>query len=181
MVPLTDFAASALAEARERFVAASTSSFLVVEKYAADQAAADSPATMKTTSVQLKANLVDPPERFVVPIVKASGLPPEAEKTLAARFVSLGRTSNNDIVLTSPFVSKTHLLFRPDTAGQISCYDTGSTNGTTFNGARLKPNEGVPLKNGDELLLSGVILATYFTPGGLYDYLGVLMPKKKAK
>lgn len=172
MEPIAQFTTRALAVARPEFVLKNPHSFLIIQQKPGDSGIPE----QKTTAVRAAASREEMAEKSVVPIAKAEGKASAASPT--GKFISLGRTQNNDIVLSSPYISKTHLLFKPVVPGRVFCYDAGSTNGTTLNGTRLQPNAPATLKDGDELLLSGVVLATYFTAGGIYDYLGLLSGKR---
>jgi pSer/pThr/pTyr-binding forkhead associated (FHA) protein len=72
--------------------------------------------------------------------------------------VSLGRDDRNQIALDVNAVSSRHCEFlRADATGGYRLVDLGSTNGTRVNGQRIMSAEGVPLKNGDRILLAETI------------------------
>lgn len=60
--------------------------------------------------------------------------------------LSIGRSSDNDLILRDPFVSKKHLIITKD-EDQYFIEDTGSSNGTYVNKQRLV--DAVKLNNGD--------------------------------
>jgi len=64
--------------------------------------------------------------------------------------MQIGRSPDNDIVIASVLVSHHHLRVNAQ-GGQITVTDLSSTNGTLLNGARIIPNQGVPLHLGDVL------------------------------
>jgi len=62
----------------------------------------------------------------------------------------LGRKPENDVVISDPFVSGSHGVL---TIGDATAHytDTGSTNGSFLNGARLEPQQRTTLQPGDIL------------------------------
>lgn len=60
--------------------------------------------------------------------------------------LSIGRSSDNDLILRDPFVSKKHLIITKD-EDQYFIEDAGSSNGTYVNKQRLV--DAVKLNNGD--------------------------------
>lgn len=81
----------------------------------------------------------------------------EGEKRL------LGRAAPADIVLDSPRISRQHALL---TCLERAWYlgDLGSRNGTFVNGQPVS-GEAVRLKDGDEIVLGGVVTLTFHDPG----------------
>lgn len=65
--------------------------------------------------------------------------------------LSIGRTGENDIALGHTSVSKFHASLVCDGEMNLSIADTGSTNGTFVNGARISYGKATPVKPGDEL------------------------------
>ena len=72
------------------------------------------------------------------------------EAALDAPRVTVGRASDNDIVIDDPTVSRHHLVFERLAAGW-SAHDVRSTNGTRVNGEPIQA--GRPLYNDDQLML----------------------------
>jgi hypothetical protein len=66
---------------------------------------------------------------------------------------TLGRSSDNDVVVEDAFVSRRHCAILVHAAGCCELHDTASKNGTYVNGRR--PSGPVVLKSGDEIRLSG--------------------------
>lgn len=62
--------------------------------------------------------------------------------------VSIGRTSNLDICLPLPAISKFHAYIRTETDGTHTLTDKGSTNGSSVDGQPLVPGEPVRLEDG---------------------------------
>ena len=87
---------------------------------------------------------------------------------LRERPLTIGRAADNDIILTSRFVSAYHARIEPDeTAHHIS--DSGSTNGLLFEGRRLPAHEKLRLADGDILRIGdaatgGFVTMTYHNP-----------------
>jgi hypothetical protein len=80
-------------------------------------------------------------------------------------YLTLGRASDNDIVVDDATLSRVHLLLQPDPLGW-SARDAGSTNGSFVEGAPLGP-DAVALQTGVRLL-AGSVRFTYYDSGGLY-------------
>ncbi|MFW6069553.1 MAG: protein kinase domain-containing protein [bacterium] len=85
----------------------------------------------------------------------------ETEVPLTEPLITLGRDSDNDVVLPADGVSRHHAQLRATTQGW-SIVDLGGVNGTKLNQAQLRANEPVPMQPGDrvrigpyELLLEG--------------------------
>ncbi len=83
--------------------------------------------------------------------------------------VTIGRTSNNDIVLDDNSVSRFHawLELRNDDWVLV---DAGSRNGTVVNGRKLASKEAAPLTNGTAVRIGSLPL-TYYTAQGFVDLL----------
>jgi hypothetical protein len=90
--------------------------------------------------------------------------------------VSLGRTTDNDLVVSDDTVSSQHALLRQDLeSGQVSLIDLGSSNGTLVNDLQLEPMRPVLLKDGD-LIAFGDATFKFYTAGGLHDALRQSLP-----
>ena len=68
--------------------------------------------------------------------------------------ISLGRSLDNDVIVSEPQVSRRHAQLRRR-YGRYTLYDLGSTGGTTVNG---QPVQECALDNGDVIALAGVEL-----------------------
>jgi pSer/pThr/pTyr-binding forkhead associated (FHA) protein len=73
--------------------------------------------------------------------------------------MTIGRDSDNDIVLESISVSRCHAVLVRKSAGLL-LVDLGSANGTLVNGVPALPDEPIRLSDGDELQF-GQVLARY--------------------
>lgn len=71
--------------------------------------------------------------------------------TLAGNVVTIGRWSENDVVLPDREVSRRHAQIRQD-SGQYVLIDLGSKNGTLVNGVRAE--RALVLSDGDEILVA---------------------------
>jgi hypothetical protein len=80
------------------------------------------------------------------------------------RGITVGRTSNNDLVIDDPSVSRFHAWFQhDDRSGEWSVADAGSKNGTSISGERLKAKKLVVLVK-DTRLRFGSIEVTFLMP-----------------
>lgn len=68
--------------------------------------------------------------------------------------VTIGRTADNDVVLSDAGVSRAHVRIRLD-AGNLSVEDLGSSNGTYVN--KRKITGETPVSDGDEVKVGGVL------------------------
>jgi hypothetical protein len=93
------------------------------------------------------------------------------------RGVTVGRTSNNDLVVDDGSVSRFHAWFQQDRdSGQWSVADAGSKNGTRVGRNRLAPKKPVALRGGDRLRF-GKVGATFLLPK---DFVALLKDQLKA-
>lgn len=86
--------------------------------------------------------------------------------------VTVGRTSNNDIVISDISVSRFHAFLKQDTNGTFQILDGGSANGTRVNGAKVPARgKGPPtnLKTGDTLRL-GRVEFTFLDATALHSF-----------
>lgn len=66
---------------------------------------------------------------------------------------TLGRSSDNDVIVEDPFVSRRHCAILLHSTEFAELHDTASKNGTYINGTSL--TTPVALKSGDEIRISG--------------------------
>jgi FHA domain len=94
------------------------------------------------------------------------------EKTKENAFkqrVTIGRTSNNDIVLEDVSVSRFHAFLEED-EGAWKLVDAGSRNGTVVAGQKLSVRVAVVLQNGAPVRI-GAVQLTFFTSLGFIEHL----------
>lgn len=84
--------------------------------------------------------------------------------------ITIGRTSNNDVVIADTSVSRLHAYVRRDGASWIIA-DAGSKNGSFLRGETLEPRREKPLLSRAMLKLGHVEL-TFYTATDLYTALG---------
>lgn len=65
------------------------------------------------------------------------------------RRLNVGRSSDNDLYLNHPSVSKVHAALLLNREGTLLVADTGSTNGTFINGRRIAYGESRQIEDGD--------------------------------
>jgi hypothetical protein len=145
----TDYALLALSSSRAAFVSACPFGFLV--------------GRFGDTKVPRRHLTIDPknPSFFektaprVVAVGKAGSaqlavLPVRKIQKTFPNMVSVGRTSNNDIVINDPLISKFHAFFRLGD-GQLELFEAGSKNGTWVGDKKLIEKEAVAVRSGDQV------------------------------
>lgn len=83
------------------------------------------------------------------------------ETTLEHKKYSFGRRADNDIVIGDPYVSGSHGLIEADETG-VYLTDTGSTNGTVLNDAKLTADHKTQLQKNDVIKLGEVKITVRF-------------------
>lgn len=80
--------------------------------------------------------------------------------------VTLGRSSDNDVVLAAPQVSGHHarICYRREADGTHGVFlvDLNSSNGTFVEGIRLEPQTEVPLRSGQRVVIGNFLLLALF-------------------
>jgi hypothetical protein len=93
----------------------------------------------------------------------------KSERSLIARFVSVGRTRRNDVVVPDVSLSKFHAFFTEE-HGVFAVQDARSRNGTFVEGKRVAPQgEGAPtpLRSGARVKF-GTVELTFVDAQGLH-------------
>lgn len=154
---MTDWVGLATRTARDAFVAAHPYRFLVW----APPVASVSPG--KTVAMRALTSFPTFPEETLRAVIPSPAVPAAAfvdrsagrqvqaihKRTAVFRdIVTVGRTANNDIVLSHSMVSKFHAWFRTQEDGALVLVDAGSRNGTTLDGRRLTPKVPVEVSSG---------------------------------
>ena len=68
---------------------------------------------------------------------------------------TVGRSSENDVVVGDAFVSRRHCAILVHHSTVCELYDTASKNGTLVNGTEIPTGVQVPLREGDRINLGG--------------------------
>ena len=98
-------------------------------------------------------------ERHLLYITEAG----QPERAIAlATTMTIGRDTQNDIVIDSLTVSRCHALLLRDATG-VHLIDLESTNGTLVNGVPARPDQLVRLDNGN-IIQIGQVQARYYEP-----------------
>nr|WP_283759111.1 adenylate/guanylate cyclase domain-containing protein [Roseofilum casamattae] len=79
---------------------------------------------------------------------------------------TIGRTQDNTMVLSDPWISRNHAMLQYTEVGIIYLIDLGSRNGTFVNGRRV--NVPIALQHGDRLMF-GQTEAEFYDPGRTQD------------
>jgi hypothetical protein len=108
---------------------------------------------------------LEPPEYIegMAPIAKRG-------KANAFSYISVGRASNNDIVIQSAQISKCHIVFE-QRDGKYTVTDLGSKNGTVVNGKPLTRHQKVDAQIGDVIVLAGSVNARILDARSAYRWL----------
>ncbi len=84
--------------------------------------------------------------------------------------ITIGRTSNNDVVIPDTSVSRLHAYVRRDKSGWLFA-DAGSKNGSQLRGIAVEPRKELPLPSRATLRIGDVDL-TFYVAADLYSALG---------
>lgn len=85
--------------------------------------------------------------------------------------VTIGRSEENDLVMTDETVSSHHAIFMPSPKTmKPTVQDYDSTNGTRINEKPILPGRSALLHDGD-LLSFGDMMFLFYSPSGLYETL----------
>lgn len=103
-----------------------------------------------------------PAEPRVEPLRKRSG------SNAFMSMVTIGRATNNDVVLDARGISKFHAYVLREPRGGFTLVDAGSSFGTTVDGRALKPREEKVALRGGEVVTFGSVRATFHLPATLY-------------
>lgn len=87
------------------------------------------------------------PDLFVLAVQKV--------RSVFAHMITVGRATNNDLILPDVSVSKFHAYFR-QSGEQLELVDAGSTNGTKIRGDRLRRGDHVPVQPLDVITFGSV-------------------------
>jgi hypothetical protein len=93
-------------------------------------------------------------------------------KNAFKNMITVGRSSNNDVMLESLSVSKLHGFFKLQGEG-YSFTDVGSTNGTFIDEKKLSPNEAMLIDSRQTLVFGGDLRGQFFQPGDFHEYMDI--------
>ena len=159
---------------REEFLASAAPAALVRYRRADDNPAANGAATLTLDDELPRENLSEE----TLPFSKGGTLRAELEvfplaKKPGASFpdrITIGRTSNNDVVIADTSISRLHAYIRRD-AGTWVIADGGSKNGSWLQGGVLEPRKERALPS-RALLRFGDIDLTFYSAPDLFVALG---------
>lgn len=69
--------------------------------------------------------------------------------------ITIGRDSRCNVIINHPAISRHHAILRISSFGKMEIVDT-STNGTSVNGIRIRPNVSIPVKRKDVINFANV-------------------------
>lgn len=125
--------------------------------------------TFRTVLVEPCAGVAPRGERLVLPVVKR----PFAN--VFAMMITVGRATNNDIVLAHPRVSKLQAYFT-ERDGVWHVWDPVSTNGTLVDGVAVPRAAGHPLGPSAHIEFKGAAEALFLLPQEVRRLLGAPLP-----
>ena len=157
---------------REEFLAAAALGVLVRYRAPAPDPAQPGPPPLAMT-IDAEVEEVDEtmPHGKFTPEPVAMELYPLAKKP-GASFpdrITIGRTSNNDVVIVDPSVSRLHAYVRQ--AGGWMVADAGSKNGSWLDGVVLEPRREAALPPG-AMVRFGDVHLTFYRSEDLFDLMG---------
>jgi translation elongation factor P/translation initiation factor 5A len=79
-----------------------------------------------------------------IPLVKTS-------RNVFSSKITVGRATNNDVIIRAQMISKAHATFILDDGNRIKLMDMGSANGTMINGKKLRKREMAAVTSGDTI------------------------------
>ena len=82
-----------------------------------------------------------------------------SEFPLSQPVISIGRSADNQVVLSDEAISQYHARLEW-AKGVLYLTDLGSTSGTLLNSAKIEPGKAVPVKGGDIISIGGFTLVT---------------------
>ncbi|MHC5037302.1 MAG: FHA domain-containing protein [Planctomycetota bacterium] len=112
------------------------------------------------------------PERPTQPISKRAQIPAHpivAQVTKSDRnsfhnMVTVGRATNNDIIIQHASVSKFHAYFRTDPkSGEVSIADAGSSYGSELNGMPILKDDPHPIQSGAVLIFANSVRVVFLS------------------
>jgi hypothetical protein len=176
---LEEFQRTHGAEDKRRFTALFPHPFLLVDLSFPRSGMSDfatfpgSPEAEKSTEFQ--ASTAGSSSLFVMPVAKSS------RNTFHA-MVTVGRASNNDLVIPHGSVSKFHAFFRPDPcAERYTIVDAGSSFGTMVNGKEADKGKGSVVESGDTVQFAMLVRATFFSAPDFHDYMHLVKRVEKSR
>ena len=102
---------------------------------------------------------------LAIPVVKS-------DRNTFDNMITLGRASNNDIIIPHASVSKFHAYFRVDAdTGTFSISDAGSSYGTHLNGEEVRKGESYPIQSGTTLAFAKSVAGKFFSPADFFDFM----------
>ena len=89
------------------------------------------------------------------------------EPAAGAKSVTVGRSTENDVVIDDATLSRTHMRLERGEGGRWSAVDLGSSNGTTVDGV-LARGQAVPLTSGS-VIEAGTVRLTFYDGDGFFQ------------
>jgi hypothetical protein len=169
-VEQTDYIELARARSREDFAGACPFPFLVGDDVRA-RPPGPQPTVCGAEYPEIQRYLAGGPPPAPRPVAPATAMVLPVHKVTAAfpSMITIGRTSNHDVVLSDIKVSKFHAFIRAN-GRRFELVDAGSSNGTWVGERRLQKREPHLLQVGDEVRF-GQLRLQFVDAGACWDML----------
>jgi len=96
----------------------------------------------------------------------------KTDRNTFQNMITVGRASNNDVIISHPSISKFHAYFRVDPeSDKATITDVGSSYGTVAEGNVLEKNTAFPVQSGSVLIFSRSAKATFLSPADFFKSL----------
>ena len=159
MIPYQKFVAQYGALSREQFLSAIDVPYVLITQTAGR--GESSFLTVKFTKELVSAS-GERKGSMVLPVCKREGA------NAFGMMITIGRATNNDLVIEHEKISKFHAYFRQVGSDWRIC-DANSRNGTEIGEALVAPGqEGLPVNSGSQIKLGKAVSLVFFAPSDLY-------------
>ena len=113
-------------------------------------------------------------EAYTPSVLRYTRLQP-GESTLSRMWLSIGRTSDNDVSINDYAVSRRHARFRLVHGVGYVIEDLNSVNGTAVDGTWIEARKQVPVRSG-QVLRFGRLGFTFLEPDDFHAFLVTMVP-----
>ena len=163
---LTVFRSKVQGLSGQRFADRFPTPFLLIERHVKETASGFSTISLNRKDVVSAAteaeSAYDEPRVYLVK---------KTNRNSFQNMISIGRSSNCDIVIDHASISKLHAYFKAEVSGDFSITDAGSKNRTFIEEFPLVENKPIPIKSGHSVRFGESIRGTFFLPTDFHAFL----------